>query len=342
MIKNLLIPVFILIFAATVSYSGDDIGQKKDRPNQKQQRSVGNNYTEGVPLESPIFIDSWGPESFEPVLFPPPGWSRFTSNTPPNVITWARYTVGQLPPGWNPGFGLEVTAPPGGGTAVALATYDGAGPTSNNIWLVTPRIYNVQTTDSLVFWISKKAAYSDNLDVKASKTINNNAAAFTITIATLTFGPTNNDSAWVRKAYRLNVTGIANGDSLYIGFWEHVANNIIDGGIIQIDLVQGVGSQVVSNGNISGLVPGQFSLAQNYPNPFNPSTTIYYSLPKSSNVKLTVYDVLGNEVSTLVNENKLAGTHKIDFISGYLASGIYFYKLVAGDYVEVKKMTLIK
>ena len=158
----------------------------------------------------------------------------------------------------------------------------------------------------------------------------------------LSYPATNGDSAWVRKSYPLNASGIVNGDSLYIGFREWVTNNIIDGGIIQLDLVQGVGSQVVSNGNISGLVPGQFSLAQNYPNPFNPSTTIYYSLPKSSNVKLTVYDVLGNEVSTLVNENKLAGTHKIDFNSGYLASGIYFYKLVAGDYVEVRKMTLIK
>jgi hypothetical protein len=232
--------------------------------------------------------------------------------------------------------------PPGGGNANAYATYDAAGPSQNNIWLVTPKIYNVQTTDSLVFWISKKAAYSDNLDVKASKTDSSSAAAFTITIATLTFGPTNNDSVWVRKTYPLNVSGIVNGDNLFIGFWEHVANNILDGGIIQIDLVQGIGSQVVSNGNISGLVPGEFSLAQNYPNPFNPSTTIYYSLPKSSNVKLTVFDVLGNEIVTLVNENKLAGTHKMDFNAGYLASGVYFYKLVAGDFTQVRKMTLIK
>lgn len=340
MMKNLLISAFILLFAASLSYSGDDIGQKKDRPNQKQLHSRGNNFTEGVPLESPVFIDSWGPESFEPITFPPAGWSRFTAAA--NIIRWERMTVGQLPPGWNPGFGLEVTAPPGGGTAVALATYDAQGPLTNDIWLVTPRIYNVQTTDSLVFWISKKAEYADHLDVKASKTVNNLASAFNITIALLSYPPTNGDSAWVRKSYPLNASGIVNGDSLYIGFREWVLNNLNDGGIIQIDLVQGIGSQAVSNGNISGLVNDRFSLAQNYPNPFNPSTTIYYNLPKSANVKLVVFDVLGNEVTTLVNEYKLGGTHKIDFNAGNLASGIYFYKLLAGDYVEVRKMTLIK
>jgi hypothetical protein len=339
MMKNLLIPVFILIFVSSLSYSGDNIGQKKDKPNQKIQYSAGNNFSQGVPLINPI-TDNWGPESFENVTFPPAGWSRFTAAG--NIIMWERMTVGQLPPGWNPGFGLEVTAPPGGGNAVALATYDAAGPTVNDIWLVTPKIYNVQTTDSLVFWVSKKAAYVDHLDVKISKTVNNQASAFSITVVLLSWAATNNDSTWVRKSYPLNISGINNGDSIYVGFREWVTNNISDGGIVQLDLVQGVGSQVVSNGNISGLLPGQFSLSQNYPNPFNPSTTIYYSLPKSANVKLTVFDVLGNEVTTLVNENKLGGTHKIDFNAGNLASGIYFYKLIAGDYVEVRKMTLIK
>jgi len=340
MTKNLFITVFVLVFAASLSFSGDDIGQKKEKSNPKVNYSVGNNFSTGVPLESPIFIDSWGPESFELVSFPPAGWSRFTAVA--NIIRWERITLGMLPPGWNPGFGLETTVPPGGGTAVAMATYDATGPLTNDIWLVTPKLYNVQTTDSLVFWLSKKAAYVDHLDVKISKTVNNSASAFTISVVALSFPATNGDSAWVRKAYLLNQAGINNGDSIYIGFREWVTNNISDGGIVNIDLVQGIGSQVNGIGNISGLVTDRFSLAQNYPNPFNPSTTIYYNLPKSSNVKLTVYDVLGNEIVKLVDENKLAGTHKMDFNAGWLASGIYFYKLVAGDYTEVRKMSLIK
>jgi hypothetical protein len=339
MTKMKLLVFFIIIFTGATLFSGDVPGAKKITSKEKISFSSGNNFQAGIPLESPVFLDNWGTESFEANQFPPPGWVKFTAAN--NVLAWERMLAGQLPPGWNPGFGLEVTVPPGGGGAVALVTYDGVGPQINDLWLVTPKIYNIQTTDSLIFWISKKAEYIDSLDIRASRTANNNAAAFSILIAQLSFPATNGDSAWVRKAYRLNAPGIVNGDSLYFAFREHVANNLVDGAIIQIDLVSGVGSSVLSTG-ISGLKTNTFSLAQNYPNPFNPNTTIYYNLPRSSDVKLVVYDVLGNEVTTLVNENKLGGTHKAEFYPGNLASGIYFYRITAGDYSEVRKMTLIK
>ncbi|MDO8550214.1 MAG: T9SS type A sorting domain-containing protein [Ignavibacteria bacterium] len=85
-----------------------------------------------------------------------------------------------------------------------------------------------------------------------------------------------------------------------------------------------------------------FDLEQNYPNPFNPSTKISYSVPKSGYVSLKVYNALGQEVAALVNGIKEAGNHKIDFNASNLNSGIYFYKLEAGDFTQVKKMTLIK
>ncbi len=85
-----------------------------------------------------------------------------------------------------------------------------------------------------------------------------------------------------------------------------------------------------------------FDLEQNYPNPFNPSTKISYSVPKSGYVSLKVYNALGQEVAALVNGIKEAGNHKIDFNASNLNSGIYFYKLEAGDITQVKKMTLIK
>jgi hypothetical protein len=86
----------------------------------------------------------------------------------------------------------------------------------------------------------------------------------------------------------------------------------------------------------------EFALAQNYPNPFNPTTTITYNLGKASNVKLTVYNTLGKEVATLVNEQKAAGTYRAEFNSNGLPSGIYLYKLNAGNYSEVRKMILMK
>jgi hypothetical protein len=88
--------------------------------------------------------------------------------------------------------------------------------------------------------------------------------------------------------------------------------------------------------------PEDFSLTQNYPNPFNPSTVISYRLPVNSNVKLKVYDVLGNEVATLVNEEKPTGEYEVEFDATGLPSGIYFYQLEAGNFIQTQKMLLLK
>jgi hypothetical protein len=85
-----------------------------------------------------------------------------------------------------------------------------------------------------------------------------------------------------------------------------------------------------------------FSLKQNYPNPFNPSTVISFQLAVSSYTKFTVYDILGNEVSTLVNEQLKAGSYEIECDGSNYASGVYYYQLRAGDFVETKKMLMIK
>jgi hypothetical protein len=92
---------------------------------------------------------------------------------------------------------------------------------------------------------------------------------------------------------------------------------------------------------VTGL-PREFLLSQNYPNPFNPSTTIRMELPRSSVVRLSVYDVLGREVSVLVNDRKNAGVHEVKFDGSNLASGVYFYRLTAGDFVQSKKLLLLK
>ncbi|MCS7210102.1 MAG: S8 family serine peptidase [Chloroherpetonaceae bacterium] len=89
-------------------------------------------------------------------------------------------------------------------------------------------------------------------------------------------------------------------------------------------------------------LPRTFELAQNYPNPFNPSTAISYQLPTATNVVLKVYDMLGREVATLVNARQEAGRYQVTFNATNLASGIYFYRLQAGSFVETKKMMLVK
>jgi hypothetical protein len=92
----------------------------------------------------------------------------------------------------------------------------------------------------------------------------------------------------------------------------------------------------------NNLYPDEYVLEQNYPNPFNPSTTIQFSLPKSGDVTLKIFNLLGEEVKTLVEEYREAGKHSVQFNASQLASGIYFYRLQAGSFVETKKMILLR
>ncbi len=89
-------------------------------------------------------------------------------------------------------------------------------------------------------------------------------------------------------------------------------------------------------------LPSEFALSQNYPNPFNPSTKIAFSVPNQGNVTLKVYNLLGQEVATLLNEVRTAGVHEVSFNGINLSSGVYFYTLTSGDFVSTKKMMLIK
>jgi hypothetical protein len=89
-------------------------------------------------------------------------------------------------------------------------------------------------------------------------------------------------------------------------------------------------------------LPTAFAMGQNYPNPFNPSTIIKYELPKSSLVRLSVYDLLGREVSVLVNERRDAGVYEVKLEGANLASGVYFYRLQAGDFVQTRKLLLVR
>lgn len=106
-----------------------------------------------------------------------------------------------------------------------------------------------------------------------------------------------------------------------------------------VNYTNGPGVGISQNGNE---IPNRFALLQNYPNPFNPSTKIRFDIPKSSFVKLTVFDVLGREVKILANQDVEAGKFEAEFNASELTSGIYFYKIEAGDFTDVKKMILVK
>ncbi|MEO8665158.1 MAG: T9SS type A sorting domain-containing protein, partial [Ignavibacteria bacterium] len=94
--------------------------------------------------------------------------------------------------------------------------------------------------------------------------------------------------------------------------------------------------------NIVNGIPTVYSLAQNYPNPFNPTTKISFSIPKNGMVSLKIYDVLGKEVMTLVNEHRSIGNYDVTFDGSNLSSGAYFYRLEAGEFTDIRRMVLIK
>jgi len=132
----------------------------------------------------------------------------------------------------------------------------------------------------------------------------------------------------------------------FVGFTKQSNVQVISG-FLADTLIK---SSTVGLNDEQEYLPKNYSLSQNYPNPFNPNTNIEYSVPNWSRTTLKVYDVLGSEIITLINEEKPAGVYKINWDASSLSSGVYFYRLQAGDpstgsgqsFVETRKMILLK
>ena len=92
----------------------------------------------------------------------------------------------------------------------------------------------------------------------------------------------------------------------------------------------------------AGEIPTNYDISQNYPNPFNPTTNIKFSLPKDELVSIKVYDILGKEVATIMNENKPAGNYEVNFNASALSSGVYFYRMNAGSFNSINRMVVLK
>lgn len=130
-----------------------------------------------------------------------------------------------------------------------------------------------------------------------------------------------------------------------------IAHDLNDDGSVEIILTNFLSNKVAwyentiqttaTDTEISEL-PNTFRLEQNFPNPFNPSTTIQYSLPKASNVQIDVFDMMGRNVATLIDQRQNAGTHSVNFNAEQLSSGVYFYRLQAENFTQIQKMVLIK
>ncbi len=194
--------------------------------------------------------------------------------------------------------------------------------------------YNATSIDSCVIETSTDggASWTRLIGMYQSLTLSsgyNNTPVMTTVAATAQFlAPT--AGQWATKIYSMPVgtnkirfiAKSAFGNNLYI-------DDITSGP------ATGVGTPIT-------LTPNKYELSQNYPNPFNPTTKINFSLPKQGLVTLKIYDMLGKEISTLVNEIRTAGVYSVDFNAANLSSGAYFYQISAGEFTDVKRMMLIK
>jgi minor extracellular serine protease Vpr len=148
----------------------------------------------------------------------------------------------------------------------------------------------------------------------------------------------NDGQNWMWRKKTVDLSDYSNKSNLKLS-WQYIGN---DGDFAGVDGIKLNGFQFVTSTDDLNVLPQSFAVHQNFPNPFNPSTTIRYQLPEQSEVTLKIMDILGNEVSTLVNEVKPAGNYEFTLNASGLSSGVYFYRLNAGSFTSVRKMTLLK
>ncbi|MEW6652282.1 MAG: fibronectin type III domain-containing protein [Bacteroidota bacterium] len=235
-------------------------------------------------------------------------------------------------------------------TLVAGATY---------YWQVRARLQATPTTISAWSYVSTFSTAAGSFAVvpligspNFGQPINNNSAVLSWVIPTISASPLTYDveysknkdmsnSSVVRNLARpsAQITGLQNGTTYY---WRALSktNSGVSSDFSEVGFFKTNGITDVEH----DVIPNEFALDQNYPNPFNPSTVISYKLQAASHVTLKVYDVLGSEVATLVDEYKKPGFYNSQFSirNSQLSSGVYFYRLTAGSFVSVKKMLLIK
>ncbi len=203
-------------------------------------------------------------------------------------------------------------------------------------WLITKKVDNIENGDLLKFWASGgSSSYSDSIQVWISVT-DSLPSSMIFPVASINWDTGSVYGHFTQYTYDLSAYA---GASIYVGFC-YVQDCAVNGFFVHVDDVEV--SNPIGIKPISGRTPRVFALRQNYPNPFNPVTNIEFDLPKSEFVNLVVFNTLGQEVRTLVNESKPAGSYRVDFNASNLPSGTYFYRITAGDFVQTNKMTLVK
>ena len=188
------------------------------------------------------------------------------------------------------------------------------------------------TPDTLMFATGCQADYHiDTLDYMHHDSL----TLYCTQAGTQRFIPPNDSTVWDDWLYNFRGTRVGPGKHAVVASLSFLPTGWVSDTLwIVVSTLSSVQSKI--------LIPNQYSLGNNYPNPFNPVTRIEYTLPEQTHVLLTVFNLLGQEVRTLVNETQSPGVKSVDFDAKSLPSGIYFYKLTTAKFTKVKKLVLLK
>jgi hypothetical protein len=195
-----------------------------------------------------------------------------------------------------------------------------------------------RSTDNGMSWTAVNSGLPTNVTVRDFAV--SGANLFAGTQDKSVFLTTNNGVSWTAANEGLPITGAPYSSS--IGSLAVSGTNLFAGGRVGGVWRRPLSEMITSIDPVAGELPNEFLLQQNYPNPFNPSTTIRYQLPKASHVTLTVYDLLGKEAATLVNGMEEPGYESVEWNAAGVASGVYFCRLQAGDFVQTRKLLVLR
>jgi hypothetical protein len=255
-------------------------------------------------------------------------------------VVWAVRDTGTTYPGANP----EVVVAKAHDGARSLTIAWTAGNPVADDWAITIPL-NILQGDSLIFWmlLGSIEGISPYLDTMQVHVLNGPDPAFSIQkLATIK----SNDSAGVPLSnnewtqHKFDLSAFA-GQEIYLAF-RYFMNTSLDGLWCNIDDVFVGNRKDVGITQIGLSVPDRFALSQNYPNPFNPVTKIKFDIARNSSVRLTIFNSLGQVVEEIFNGQKPAGYYEAEFDASALSSGTYYYRLETDNFVETKKMMLIK
>jgi minor extracellular serine protease Vpr len=277
---------------------------KLDAYNAFQNTSGGGGGTQVVIIQ----------EGFD-VNFPPDGWSQQITNS---GFTWLKSNpqnnnFNQIDPN---------------STASAVCPWVAQ---NQNEWLITPAFNLGSGNASIEFYAGYSTQWLSGATIKLHISTNGGSNWTEI------WSAENDGQPWMWRNRVIDISSYSNRQNLKLG-WQYIGN---DGDMVALDGVKLMGFTTTSIDDDNFIVT-DFSLNQNFPNPFNPSTKISWQSPVGSWQVLKVFDVLGKEVATLINEYMPSGKYEVEFDAAHLSSGVYLYRLQAGEQSFTRKMTLIK